>query len=358
MESGKKAFKGSKIDSNMRIACGKEHMMVIKNGKLYGRGRNTFGQLGTGLNNDEHTEFVCIIRKTQTVHVACGAYHTMIIDEMGMLYGSGSNRYGNLGNEVLLERNNTFIHIDVDGKKVIHVSCGEFHTMVVTEDGMLYGAGSNWYGPLGNGTEIDVVSKFVPIDIDGKRIKQVACGYYHTMVITDDGTLVGAGKNGRCQLGKESSWKERKFIPIDIDGKKVKHVACGSGHTLAITEDDMLYGAGKNTYGQLANGQYGEKHTIDKSKFTLIDIGDKKIRSLVAWSINTMIITTDGMLFGAGRCYSFGFDRCQPRFVPINVHGKKIANVLDSMVVTEDNTLYYTNLRRVGCEFIPIMIND
>lgn len=353
----------------MRVACGENHTMIVKNGRLYGTGYNNYGQLGTGTNKNE-SKFVQIVQEKQIEQVACGKFHTMVVTEDGLLYGSGLNNYGQLGLGVGVGTGTstnsfTFEHIDVDGKKVIQVSCGQFHTMVITKDGMLYGAGSDWYGPLGTGCGNDAVLKFVPIDVDGKKVKQVACGYYHTIIITEDGMLYGAGKNGRCQLGKKRSWKELKFVPIDVSGKKVKYVACGSGHTMVITEDDMLFGAGKNRYGQLANGLYGSKHDIDQPKFTLINIGEKKIRLLVTWGSTTMIVTEDGMLHVAGSCYGFGFNQCQPKFVPIDVHGKKVTHVSHSITITEDNLLYgigdnyYGQLGDGSCKdtekFIPIL---
>ena len=47
---------------------------------------------------------------------------------------------------------------------------------------------------------------FVSGDLEGKKIKQVSCGFQHTMCITEDGELYGwgYGRSGALGLGDSS----------------------------------------------------------------------------------------------------------------------------------------------------------
>ena len=58
----------------------------------------------------------------------------------------------------------------------------------------------------------------------GGRIKQVACGFDHTLVLAEDGTLFSFGDNSLCQLGRPSRPQVRRRRP----GRDA--VADGSAH--------------------------------------------------------------------------------------------------------------------------------
>ncbi len=327
----------------MQVICGSFHSMVItENGMLYGAGNNNIGQLGNDSGKDE-PKFVHINVDNKKIIRAAGDYmHSLVITEDGMLYGAGGNNDDQLGTGS--DKNEPkFVQINVDGKKIVKVACGMSHSMVITEDGMLYGAGSNYEGQLGNGSGKNE-PKFVQINIDNKKIVQAACGMSYSMVITEDGILYGAGGNEQGQLGNNSGKDEPKFVQINVDGKKIVQVACGFDYSLAITEDGMLYGAGSNKdEGQLGNGSGKNEH-----KFVQINVDGKKILRAACGNGHSMVITEDGMLYGAGenRYYELGngSSRNEPKFVPINVDGKKIVQVACgykyTMVITEDIMLY------------------
>ena len=71
-------------------------------------------------------------------------------------------------------------------QQIVHVSSGAKHTGVVTSDGQLFMCGSNLHDKLGL-ENITVGSKktFKPITLLSQvKVKQVACGDYHTMCLT------------------------------------------------------------------------------------------------------------------------------------------------------------------------------
>ena len=73
---------------------------------------------------------------------------------------------------------------------VKQVSCGEYYTILLMNDGTIKACGNNQYGQLGSNNTI----RFITIpNITG--VKQIACGQNHTMLLMDDGTIKACGDN-------------------------------------------------------------------------------------------------------------------------------------------------------------------
>jgi len=75
--------------------------------------------------------------------------------------------------------------------KVVHLSSGAKHSGAVTEDGRLWMCGSNLHDKLGlEGITTGSKKSFKPVELlNHVKIKQVACGDYHTLALTDQGNV-------------------------------------------------------------------------------------------------------------------------------------------------------------------------
>ena len=75
--------------------------------------------------------------------------------------------------------------------KVVNISSGAKHTGAVTEDGRLWMCGSNLHDKLGlEGITTGSKKSFKPVELLGSIIvTQVTCGDYHTMCLTDAGEV-------------------------------------------------------------------------------------------------------------------------------------------------------------------------
>ena len=95
--------------------------------------------------------------------------------------------------------------------------------------------GNNSRGQLGLG---DTTDRTTPTEITafhGKRIKSVACGFRHTMVVLENGELWATGNNTDAQLGLgDTENRTRPEQVMALAGKNVVAVACGGYHTLAM----------------------------------------------------------------------------------------------------------------------------
>lgn len=79
---------------------------------------------------------------------------------------------------------------EMQDKQAIQVAACGFHSAVLTDNGQVWMFGEGKFGRLGNGTEENqLVPQMVEI-LNGIRIKQVACGGFHSCAIADSGEAV------------------------------------------------------------------------------------------------------------------------------------------------------------------------
>ena len=159
--------------------------------------------------------------------------------------------------------------------KLTHASCGDVHTMVLTEAGEIYCFGGGSCGQLGFGNisamPLDVDScPFMPVpkkieSLQNQFVIQLACGDSHSMALTREGLIFAWGEATYGQLGlddtkdllKNTDSKPYQPFPTKVaalQNKKVVAISCGETHTLALTDSGHLYSFGANGCGQL--GQF------------------------------------------------------------------------------------------------------
>lgn len=109
-------------------------------------------------------------------------------------------------------------------EQICQLECGETNTFFITRDNECFATGSNQYKQLGLAHSKDVF-KFEKV---GKNIKAVSAGYFHTMFHTVEDKMFGCGMTALGKLVQSS--KENEVFP-----QQVKIVACGAYHTIIVT---------------------------------------------------------------------------------------------------------------------------
>eukprot|EP01129_Flabellula_baltica_P007556 TRINITY_DN2959_c0_g1_i1.p1 TRINITY_DN2959_c0_g1~~TRINITY_DN2959_c0_g1_i1.p1 ORF type:complete len:473 (-),score=135.46 TRINITY_DN2959_c0_g1_i1:53-1441(-) len=121
--------------------------------------------------------------------------------------------------------------------KIKKISCGRLHTVLLTEDGDVYTWGNNTKGQLGLGLPLEETIS-VPTKLAlNKTIVDVASGPFHTLLLTENGDVYGFGANkDRCLGGLDEINSSPAKISLDHKKKRGKIVglACGSRHNLVI----------------------------------------------------------------------------------------------------------------------------
>ncbi|TXG73345.1 hypothetical protein EZV62_001924 [Acer yangbiense] len=226
-----KALESKIVLDIQNIDCGGRHAaLVTKQGEIFSWGEESGGRLGHGVDSDVlNPKLIDSLSNTNIEFVACGEYHTCAVTLSGELYtwGDGTYNFGLLGhgNEV-----SHWIPKKVNGPlEGIHVSfiaCGPWHTAVVTSAGQLFTFGDGTFGVLGHG---DRNSVSIPREVEslkGLRTVRAACGVWHTAAVVE--VMVGNSSSSNCSSGKLFTWgdgdkgrlghgdKEAKLVPTCV----------------------------------------------------------------------------------------------------------------------------------------------
>ena len=146
-------------------------------------------------------------------------------------------------------------------------SCGEDHTITLSDDGSAHSFGRNEEGQLGLGHNNDV-SLPTPI-LNLPKINQISCGDYFTVCVDVEGFIWSFGENTYGQLGTGNT-TDYNFPQKLQEIPPVLSVSCGSKHTLIITNDSNLWSCGSNEFGQLCNGDIVNRSKPQQTSFSNI----------------------------------------------------------------------------------------
>ena len=315
----------------IKASCGNEHSLILsQDNNVYGFGNNEYGLLGipdkkikifkpTKINfsdkngNEEYSHKI--------KNISCGTLHNLALTDNGNIFSWGSFQGGQLGlsSDLLLNKNNdnndennlflttpTLIPYFENNKIIIEkISCGEAHSLALSNKGKVYSWGFGSNGQLGLGICEDIFepgqgllkSRFFEPQLiktykeynnindlnktnnninnisNNVKIKDIECGKTFSMFINNKNNLYACGINDLKQLGfKDIEPKDNLYNPeIQCDdyiypsllrcfeNKKVEKISCGEGHCLAIVNDlnsnlQSIWSWGNNKFGQLGHG--------------------------------------------------------------------------------------------------------
>lgn len=208
-----------------KITAGDHHLVILAtDGKVYGHGDNTQGQLGLQ-NKKKHESGISQIELPKNVaaisDIAVGNTHTLLLTSQGQLYGCGKNDVGQLGNNKAAVQMN-LIKIDIPGLPVntviTKISTGENHSVVTTADNTVYRCGSNAHGQMGHDKQTSHLDQLTPISVGDKKIVHVIASGHQTMAVADDGKVysVGEWKEGQLHSANNET-AEKAYTAREID---------------------------------------------------------------------------------------------------------------------------------------------
>lgn len=247
------------------VTCGSYHTAAVTgNGDLYTWGGGMYGKLGhgdeAGHSTPKRVEALVGLAVSQ---IACGSRHTAIITSSGAIYTWGDKENGVAGHgdseghlytPKLLER--------LAGKRVVQLSACGFHTSCLTADGELYSWGEGKFGRLGHANEKNCHVPRLVETLLGKRPRQVSCGGFHTAVVTEDGRLYTFGGGEHGQLGHNDRVNKVKPTFVEaLDGIFVSQITCGWSHSVALTSKGRIFTWGNGDHGKLGHGS-GHKVSV------------------------------------------------------------------------------------------------
>ncbi|XP_056409956.1 secretion-regulating guanine nucleotide exchange factor isoform X3 [Hyla sarda] len=227
-------------------------------------GSNSYGQLGLGGSDDtQRPQQVPELGEKGPLikSISAGGGHSAAITDSGKLYVCGQNKSGQLGlghydDLPMLTLCTAILHI-----RVTKVSCGWDFSIILTDNGQLLSCGSNAYGQLGNSQQ-RASSDPKLIQNVTEKIVDIAAGLRHSLAVTENGQTLqwgsGLASHARrfCQ-GKTilAFYTAQQPCPVPgLENVKVKQVAAGSYHSVALSETGQVFTWGRSDYGQLGLG--------------------------------------------------------------------------------------------------------
>ena len=270
------------------------HTFILKNdGTLWGCGQNGSGQLGLGDKNNRNTFTQITTNINNVKSVYSGGNYTIILKSDNTLWGCGENSYSQLGlGDLANNQTTTFTQI-TDTYDIKSVYCGFYHTIILKNDDTLLGCGYNTNGQLGLGDKTDRTS-FTQITANTDNVKSIHCGGNYTIILKNDYTLWGSGYNSVGQLGLKDTNDKTTFMITDTNPGNIKSICCGCNHTIILKNDSTLWVCGYNSNGQLGLGDTNNRTTFTQ----IIDTYD--VKSVYCGYAHTIILKNDGTLWGCG----------------------------------------------------------
>lgn len=294
---------GSTVTIEQFVAGVNNSFIIDTNGRLYSAGDNTYGQLGLGFNTlliQTYTQCPFdSIAISRVIKVSASYASTSIISDDGSVWSTGRNDYGQLADGTNVAKNTFTAAVGAGTSGAIDVTCGTLNTIILKNDGSIWGAGRDHQGQLGIGGSPGLTySTFTAAAGAGASgVAQVSAGPAHTMIVKTDGSVWGCGFNGG-RLGFASPTQVSTFTAaVGAGASDVTQVSSGSAHTMIIKTDSSVWGTGRNNFGQLGLGAFSG----GVSSFTAaVDAGSSDVTQVSAGSYHTMILKNDGSVWGTG----------------------------------------------------------
>lgn len=195
--------------------------------------------------------------------VVCSTTATIFLTEQGRVYQCGTFHGRQWTSPTRVEI--------AYPRKCVEVAAGRHFCIGRMEKGIgVVSWGAGHFGQLGLGPHVNglerpqLISHLLPQALGTTRVKQVAAGAWHALALLDNGKVMAWGSNRKNQCGVEGSPKAPPTLvypqPMEFDGTLEK-VACGRLHSVGLEQDTgRVYSWGASHHGQC--GQYSRKTCV------------------------------------------------------------------------------------------------
>ncbi|XP_049584355.1 RCC1 and BTB domain-containing protein 1 isoform X1 [Syngnathus scovelli] len=236
---------GRKVIS-MSYGSGPHVLLATEDGELFAWGHNGYSQLGNGTTNQGLAPVLVTtnLLNKKVTEVACGSHHSMALTEFGEVYAWGYNNCGQVGSgSTATQPHPRRVSSCLQNRTVVGIVCGQTSSMAVVDNGEVFSWGYNGNGQLGVGNNGNQLTPCRVTGLQGLCVQQVVCGYAHSLALTDEGILYAWGANTYGQLGTGN--RSNHLSPVQImseKGRIVEVAACHSTHTSAAkTQSGQVY---------------------------------------------------------------------------------------------------------------------
>eukprot|EP00817_Percolomonadidae_sp_ATCC50343_P000179 CAMPEP_0117418304 /NCGR_PEP_ID=MMETSP0758-20121206/111_1 /TAXON_ID=63605 /ORGANISM="Percolomonas cosmopolitus, Strain AE-1 (ATCC 50343)" /LENGTH=1041 /DNA_ID=CAMNT_0005198725 /DNA_START=476 /DNA_END=3602 /DNA_ORIENTATION=- len=281
---------------------------TMTSGVLFSWGNGDFGKSGHGDTLDRLNPTMIPFfkeNKLSVKYVAMGENHTLVLTKSGRVYAFGAGKQGQLGlsPEPIEQQLQPTIVEGIKRKIIVSIACGAHHSAALTRTGELYLWGMGVEGQLGNGS---TTISYEPIQLQypaNVTWMEVACGTWHTLALTDKGHLYAWGDNsfGQCGIlpSNDDQESNKIFVPRVVPEfcSTIVSLHCGHAHSIVLNDNGILFAWGFGNYGQLGDGRVGA-NAITYTPKQIHSL--QNVRKVVCGFNHTIALTQDNKVFAWG----------------------------------------------------------
>lgn len=283
-------------------------MFIREDGVVFAGGNNDYGMLGVPQKSGKLSSPQCINMtniKGEIKKIEMGANHTLMLDDLGNVYASGRNTYGQLGQGNTANLN-IFTEVDFGESVIIKdISASGSTSYALDINRNLWGFGSGGDGSLGDGKSgvfVNSIPKIIEQDVvmmsSSKSNRSYYSDNYNTIcIMKSDGKLYAAGQNFYGQQGNGKNTRVTKFENIEFfNDKEVKQIELGATNMKVLTGDGKVYAAGQNIWGELGIGNKDMTNTFKE----MILPTEMTCTKIFRTSTTTFVELSDGNIWATG----------------------------------------------------------
>lgn len=215
-----------------------------------------------------------------------------------------------------------------------------------TDSGEVWSWGHNYFGQLGDGTNVD---RTAPVKALLGNVKIIASGMNYSLALDNSGTVWGWGDNYDGGIGDATTINRNSPVQV-ISG--IKSIATGWFHSLALGTDGTIWRWGNYSFG-LTGGSHLDLPQLD-SLFPVPVAGLTNVKTFVGGINHSLVLKNDGTVWawGANGNGQLGDGTDIDRITPVQVVG--LSNIIaigagdHSLALRSDGTVWAWGLNDHG----------
>ncbi len=235
------------------VAAGQEHSLALKaNGTVLAWGNDTGGQLGDNATLEDKPTPVVVSGASNIIAISAGYYFSLALKSDGTMLAWGNNSRGQLGDSVVKADKPTPVAVS-GASDIVAIGAGSEHSLALKTDGTMLAWGLDVDGQLGD--NVQLTDQPLPVAVmTSSIIVGISAGTNHSLAVTSSGNVLAWGSDFAGQLG-DNIPKVNKPTPVTVSGaSNIVAVAGGWFHSLALKADGTVLAWGSDTYGELGDG--------------------------------------------------------------------------------------------------------
>ncbi|EAL66176.2 ankyrin repeat-containing protein [Dictyostelium discoideum AX4] len=186
----------------------------------------------------------------------------------------------------------------------IQTEFGQNYNLILTDTGAVYSSGLCSYGKTGHKKKRDVLIPTQILELSNKRIKSIACGTHHSLAMDDLGQVYswGNGASGRLGLGNDFSIVPTPTLISVINrfgsNEIATAIAAGCDNSMILGSNGDVYSFGSNLHYKLGykecDGALGFQSTPKKIPSIL------QMKSIACASWHSVFLDLKGRVYTCG----------------------------------------------------------